>query len=71
MNSAPALKDCPCCALSKSHEGFSPDRRNKDGLNYKCKDCAAAHFRVKYNLNPEHFRFAVKKYRESLHDHSA
>jgi hypothetical protein len=68
MNSAPALKFCPCCYLLK--DDFSPDRRNKDGLNYRCKACHSASFRQKYAVNPIPSRLAVKKYRNSLRDHS-
>jgi hypothetical protein len=72
MESAPALKYCPCCFTAKVPEAFSPDRRNKDQLNYRCKKCQALHFRLKYLQNPEPFRAAVRKYRESLkNDHSS
>lgn len=71
MESAPALKSCPCCYNAKTAENYSPDIRNKDGLNYKCKACHAAHFRAEYSLNPIPARNAVRKYRESLHDYQA
>jgi len=72
MDNAPALKYCPCCFIKKVPEAFSPDRRNKDQLNYRCKACQSLHFRLKYLQNPAPFRAAVKKYRESLkNDHSS
>lgn len=66
----PALKYCPCCQIPKPPEGYSPDRRNKDGLNYRCKACHAASLRVKYKADPTPFQKAMKKYRESLRDYS-
>ena len=69
MESAPALKYCPCCQQVK--DSFSPDRRNKDGLNYRCRSCSSLHKRVLRTINPEPARFAVRKYREALRDYSA
>jgi hypothetical protein len=71
MESAPALKHCPCCHTSKEQEKFSPDRRNKDGLAYRCKSCSAAYFRTKYRINPEPFKRASQKYKDSLRDYQA
>ena len=71
MESAPALKFCPCCHIPKEGDKFSPDRRNKDGLNYRCKACQAAHVRNRYRVTPEVFLNTMRKYRESLRDHQA
>jgi hypothetical protein len=71
MESAPALKFCPCCNIPKEGEAFSPDRRNKDGLNYRCKSCQATHVRNRYRITPHIFLNTMKKYRESLRDYQA
>lgn len=71
MEATLSIKHCPCCNLTKNGDAFSPDRRNKDGLNYRCKSCHSLHVYNKYQVNPEPARLAIKKYRESLCDHSA
>lgn len=71
MEAMLSIKNCPCCNTVKPTEGFSPDRRNKDGLNYRCKACHAAHTRARYSLDPTPFKAAITKYREGLRDHSA
>ena len=69
MESAPALKFCPCCF--NTTDNFTPDKRNKDGLNYRCRVCATAYIRMSRHANPLPFYAAVKKYRESLRDYQA
>lgn len=66
MDNAPALKFCPCCASYKPAPDYTPDRRNKDGLNYRCKACAAGHVAKMRSLRPEHYRETVRRYRATI-----
>lgn len=39
------MKWCSSCGDWVSHKGFSPDKRNIDGLQAHCKQCRADHAR--------------------------
>lgn len=40
---APGTKRCGKCKIEKSKSDFSKDKSRRDGLNYRCKECATKH----------------------------
>lgn len=49
-------KYCSACGDWQLFEDFSPDRRNRDGLQSHCKFCHAKHERMMYWLRKEEAR---------------
>jgi hypothetical protein len=47
----PTTKACPGCGLTKPASDFSKSRRDKDGLQSKCKRCSSASYRVRHRKN--------------------
>lgn len=47
------MKPCPSCQQAKPVTAFSKDSRAKDGLAWRCKDCAHQHHRQWYEANRE------------------
>jgi hypothetical protein len=45
-------KKCSGCQVTKDKKDFRKDSHTKDGLNHKCRDCARAIDRARYNANP-------------------
>ena len=66
------MKQCNACNISKSPSEFSKNKSNKDGLQYKCKECVKHHrqdnkeaigeYNKQYNIdNKEYKSVAVKE----------
>lgn len=54
-------KRCAVCGQEKTLDQFRPEKRNKDGLAGKCKDCARAHSADYYQKNRGKVLDAVKQ----------
>lgn len=61
------MKTCGKCKAEKPTTEFSKYSRSKDGLQFKCKACAAAH----YNANREHVCKRVAAWRIGKEEHIA
>ena len=45
------MKRCTKCSEIKLLTEFNKDKTNKDGLQYKCKECSNKYSKSKYNPN--------------------
>lgn len=52
----PNLKTCSKCGIEKSRTRFSPDKNNRDGLTYWCKDCCNLRRRTTRKLEPNRIK---------------
>lgn len=55
------LKTCSCCGVSKEISLFNKDRKAKDGLQSRCRDCSKAY----YQDNKEEILTQQKTYKEA------
>ena len=61
------MKICNTCKIEKSSDSFHKDNKAKDGLSYRCKDCAIEISRKWYSDHTEHaaktrkIRYAKRK----------
>ena len=58
-------KFCSCCGDWVKREGFSPDERNRDGLQSHCRDCQNEHQRRIYRMMREAEGQTVREYRRA------
>lgn len=56
------LKTCTCCKQARPHDDFSPDRRNKDGLQSRCRECSRAASKAARDADPERARAKERAY---------
>jgi 5-methylcytosine-specific restriction endonuclease McrA len=56
------VKKCHACKLELPADSFSPDKRNKDGLQSSCRRCQSAVRRALYHANPEAARKRHRDY---------
>jgi len=47
------VKRCGSCGETKDDSEFQKDKRNKDGLRYRCKDCERAAKKIYYKDNKQ------------------
>lgn len=57
-----AMRTCNACREAKPHSDFSADRRNKSGLQGKCKSCSAQVARQWRSENQERHRETQKQW---------
>ena len=50
------MKTCKKCGVKKSREEFYKEKRVKDGLQARCKECCKADARAVFQANPEPYR---------------
>ena len=55
-------KECTKCRETKPLDFFSKDKASKDGLCFKCKQCASEHNRKHYLANKEAKNAKTRKY---------
>ena len=55
------MKTCKRCGKIKDALSFSPDKRNKDGLQSQCKDCYKGDKSKHYHANKEVYLEVQKK----------
>ena len=53
------MKTCPACKQSKPISDFPPNKKNKDGLNIKCRVCFNAYMKEWYAKNKEKHKARV------------
>jgi hypothetical protein len=56
------FKTCTCCGVSKEISLFHKNRKAKDGLQSRCKDCGKAEQKARYQANPEKAKARAKAY---------
>lgn len=56
------MKKCLTCKDFKSQEDFPPNKKNKDGLNRKCRECYNEYMRLWYLKNSEVHKARVNSY---------
>lgn len=61
---ARGLKECGTCGRVLPVEQFSKNKRSKDGLNTKCKECAKQYHKQYYEENKEQLKQHCKQYYE-------
>lgn len=61
------MKTCSKCGVEKPREAFSKDKKAKDGLQSRCKDCK----REYRQQNRERFREYQRRYKQSNHERIA
>lgn len=59
------MKKCNGCSEVKPFDMFSKNKTTKDGYGYECKHCASARIKALRLANPEKFKEAGKKWRET------
>ena len=56
-------KICGACRKSKALDDFPPNRKNRDGLNTKCRECYNEYMRAWYQKNGDTHRARVNSNR--------
>ena len=62
------MKQCNICNEIKPYEFFNKRKTTKDGYQYKCKSCAAEHFKQWQQENKEHSKEYFKQYKQENKD---
>lgn len=62
------MKICKKCLISKPLSDFGENRRMKDGLKSKCKQCISEDNKRRYQKNREEVLDRVKNWQEQNHD---
>jgi hypothetical protein len=62
------VKICPSCEQAKELACFSNNSSSKDGLAYRCRDCAARSAKAWREKNKSHVDDYNRKYREENRD---
>ena len=60
------LKTCSTCGEKKDIESFPPNRKNKDGKNFKCRECYNLYMRNWYIKNKEKHKKRVYSSRYAI-----
>jgi hypothetical protein len=60
------MKLCTKCGVEKDSGSFRRDSRNLDGLQYQCRECAAAYQKLYYSEYPEKRREGILKHKYGL-----
>ena len=55
------MKVCKKCGSKKSAKDFYKEKRVKDGLSARCKECCKADARAVFKANPEPYRERARK----------
>ena len=55
------MKVCKKCRIEKSDDEFYKEKRVKDGLQARCKECCKADARAVFEANPEPYRRRAKE----------
>ena len=50
------MKVCKKCSINKSDDEFYKEKRNKTGLQARCKECCKSDARAVFEANPEPYR---------------
>ena len=50
------MKVCNACGIEKPLDAFNKNKRRKDGLSGKCRECESAYRRKWYHDNPNKWR---------------
>lgn len=58
------MKTCIKCNVEKSSDGFSPAKKNNDGLSGTCKGCRAIAAKMDRSLNPQKHRAIDARWRQ-------
>jgi hypothetical protein len=56
---------CGKCKKSKPATEFHKDKKNRDGISYRCKDCASKARRIWYVENTDKAKAICKRWREN------
>lgn len=57
-------KKCSGCGRDLPLSEFNKTKRNKDGLQYRCRACASKYNKARYASDPDRFKKDVKAYKE-------
>ena len=55
------MKTCKKCGVKKSRNEFYKEKRVKDGLQARCKECCKSDARAVFEANPEPYRRRAKE----------
>lgn len=58
-----ATKKCAECGRELPIEDFNKNKRNRDGLQDRCRECFSKYNKARYAANPERFKADVAAYR--------
>lgn len=58
-----ATKKCAGCGRELPIEDFNKNKRNRDGLQDRCRECFSKYNKARYAANPERFKADVAAYR--------
>lgn len=58
-----ATKKCAECGRELLIEDFNKNKRNRDGLQDRCRECFSKYNKARYAANPERFKADVAAYR--------
>lgn len=59
-----STKTCSGCGLELPLSEFNKKRRNKDGLQDRCRKCFSEYNKARYASDPERFKRDARRYRE-------